>query len=141
MLLFFIIIGILHIIIIIIILVILCFNIYLKFSSLFNSNAPDIIKNNGCPHLHSIDNDAFVAGPWHAAFGEIVKSKIYLEVILTAFVDKPKGNYVVFVNPSEISKATGQKKANIKKLAEFGYVCKIKGDNNTNINSVKIKEE
>ena len=91
--------------------------------------------------LHSIDNDAFVAGPWHAAFGEIVKSKIYLEVILTAFVDKPKGNYVVFVNPSEISKATGQKKANIKKLAEFGYVCKIKGDNNTNINSVKIKEE
>ncbi len=91
--------------------------------------------------LHSIDNDAFVAGPWHAAFGEIVKSKIYLKEILTALKDKPKGNYVVFVNPSEISKAVGQKRANIEKLSKLGYEIKIKGDNNTNINSVKIKEE
>lgn len=112
-------------------------NLCAELLTFFESKGINVIRVG----LHSIDNDAFVAGPWHAAFGEIVKSKIYLEVILTAFVDKPKGNYVVFVNPSEISKATGQKKANIKKLAEFGYVCKIKGDNNTNINSVKIKEE
>ncbi len=91
--------------------------------------------------LHSIDENAFVAGPWHAAFGEIVKSKIYLKEILTQLNDKPKGSYTIFVNPSEISKATGQKKANITELYSLGYMCKIKGDNNTQKYSVKIKEE
>lgn len=91
--------------------------------------------------LHNIDEDAYVAGPWHSAFGEIVKSKIYLKEILNALENKPKGSYIVFVNPSEISKATGQKKANITELSRLGYLCKIKGDNNININNVKIKEE
>ena len=112
-------------------------NISAKLLRFFESKGINVIRVG----LHSIDNDAFVAGPWHAAFGEIVKSKIYLKEILNALKDKPKGNYVVFVNPSEISKATGQKKDNITKLAGFGYVCKIKGDNNTDIYSVKIKEE
>ena len=112
-------------------------NLCAELLTFFESKGINVIRVG----LHSIDNDAFVAGPWHAAFGEIVKSKIYLEVILTAFVDKPKGNYVVFVNPSEISKAVGQKRANIEKLSKLGYEIKIKGDNNTNINSVKIKEE
>lgn len=112
-------------------------NISAKLLRFFESKGINVIRVG----LHSIDNEAFVAGPWHAAFGEIVKSKIYLKEILNALKDKPKGNYVVFVNPSEISKATGQKKDNITKLAEFGYVCKIKGDNNTDIYSVKIKEE
>ena len=112
-------------------------NLSAKLLRFFESKGINVIRVG----LHSIDNDAFVAGPWHAAFGEIVKSKIYLKEILNALKDKPKGNYVVFVNPSEISKATGQKKDNITKLAEFGYVCKIKGDNNTDIYSVKIKEE
>lgn len=108
-----------------------------KLLSFFESKDINVIRVG----LHSIDNDAFVAGPWHAAFGEIVKSKIYLKEILTAFADKPKGNYEVFVNPSEISKAVGQKRANIEELSKLGYEIKIKGDNNTLINSVKIKEE
>lgn len=108
-----------------------------KLLSFFESKDINVIRVG----LHSIDNDAFVAGPWHAAFGEIVKSKIYLKEILTALKDKPKGNYEVFVNPSEISKAVGQKRANIEELSKLGYEIKIKGDNNTLINSVKIKEE
>lgn len=91
--------------------------------------------------LHSIDASAFVAGPWHSAFGEITKSKIYLEEIIGQLKGKTKGNYTIFVNPSEISKATGQKRSNITALQSLGYQCKIKGDNTINIYNVKIKEE
>ena len=112
-------------------------NLCAKLLTFFESKKINVIRVG----LHSIDEDAFVAGPWHAAFGEIVKSKIYLKEILNALKGKPKGRYLVFVNPTEISKATGQKKANIEKLSKLGYVIKIKGENNIKTNSVKIKEE
>ncbi len=108
-----------------------------KLLKIFYKNNINVIRLG----LHSIDTSAFVAGPWHSAFGEITKSKIYLEEITKQLKGKKGGNYTVFVNPSEISKATGQKRSNITTLESLGYHIKIKGDNTINIYNVKIKEE
>ncbi len=75
--------------------------------------------------LHSIEEQSFVAGPWHPAFSELCFSKIYLDNALSALESKPFGRYNIYVAPSDISKMTGQKKQNINKLSNKGYYCKI----------------
>lgn len=91
--------------------------------------------------LHTIEKNSYVAGPWHPAFGEITESKIYLELFKNALKQKPCGNYTVFVNPSQISKAVGQKRSNITAISEYGYNIKIKEDKSIKIYEFKIKEE
>lgn len=80
--------------------------------------------------LHSGGNveEGYLAGPYHEAFGELCESKIYLSILFDALKDKPKGEYVIFVNPREISKITGQKQSNKKILSELGYNVIIKAD-------------
>lgn len=78
------------------------------------------------------ENSEIVAGPYHEAFGQLVKSYRYykfLENQLTeaAWEDKPE-NLLIFTEPGEISTVVGQNKENIKKLQnEFGF------------NTVKVK--
>jgi len=70
----------------------------------------------------------FVAGVYHPAFRELCESAIYLEKAKQQLLNKPKGKYIIFVCPSEISKMTGQRKSNIKHLDQNGYECKVKQD-------------
>ena len=97
-----------------------------KLITMFRANNINVIRVG----LHSIEADSFVAGPWHSAFGEIVESKIYLEKIQSLLKNYPKGDYVISVNSSDVSKAIGQKRANIKAMEELGYNIKIKGIKN-----------
>ncbi len=76
--------------------------------------------------LHSIEKDSYIAGPWHPAFSELCQSKLFLNNVLNEL--NQKGNYNIFVAPSAVSKMTGQASANIKKLEEKGYFCKIRTD-------------
>jgi len=76
--------------------------------------------------LHSIEPDSYVAGPWHPAFSELCQSARYLDKALKEL--KEEGKYTIFVNPSEISKMTGQKRSNILKLKEKGFDCFVKSD-------------
>jgi histone acetyltransferase (RNA polymerase elongator complex component) len=65
-------------------------------------------------------------GFYHPAFGELVEGELFLRQIrekLTA-----PGNYRVYVNPKNISKATGQKRKNIIKFMENGYNITVKAD-------------
>lgn len=86
--------------------------------------------------LHSGGNveEGFVAGPYHPAFGEICESKIYLEEAKKALYAKFKNSKnklneaEIFVNDREISKMTGQKRENIRRLGDLGFKVKIKGD-------------
>ena len=73
--------------------------------------------------LHSIEPQAFVAGPWHPAFRELCDSERYLKRVKELLSER--GNYNIFVARGEISKMTGQKKSNIKKLALCGFCCKV----------------
>lgn len=73
--------------------------------------------------LHSIEKDAFLAGPWHPAFSELCCSEIMLNKALTML--KEKGKYNIFVNKSDISKMIGQKRSNLLHLKGLGYECKV----------------
>lgn len=77
--------------------------------------------------LHSGGNveEGYIAGPYHPAFRELCEGKIYLNKICSELRGKEKGSYYIYVNPSELSKATGQKKVNLCKLKDNGYNCKI----------------
>ena len=74
----------------------------------------------------SESGDSVVAGPLHSAFGELVENEIYYGLILDVMGDK---DGVVYVNPREISKATGNKKRNIIRIKkETGRDIKIRPD-------------
>lgn len=76
--------------------------------------------------LHSIEENSYIAGPWHPAFSELCYSKIFLknaEELLTQ-----KGSYTLYVNPSSISKMIGQHKENINTLKKLGFDCIVKSD-------------
>ncbi len=89
---------------------------------LFELNEIKVIRTG----LHTIDESRYVAGPWHPAFRELCDSKRYLNKIIEILPEK--GEYILSVNPKEISKATGNKKANIIKLKDLGYKVSVKGD-------------
>lgn len=72
--------------------------------------------------LHSVDENSFVAGPWHPAFKELCDSRIYKWEILK----HEKGKYTCFVPKGEISKAVGQNKENVNDLKKQGYFLTFK---------------
>jgi hypothetical protein len=64
-----------------------------------------------------------VAGPFHPAFGELVKQKLYRQQAEAAIKMHRKQyglvkKLVLLVNYREVSKLTGHKKANLKYLAQ-----------------------
>ena len=76
--------------------------------------------------LHSIEDDAYLAGPWHPAFSELCQSQILLSRVLTHLFTK--GEYTIYVGKSDVSKMIGQRKSNIKHLKSRGFDCKVKVD-------------
>lgn len=74
--------------------------------------------------LHSIEGEAYLAGPWHPAFSELCLSSIMLKKALKMLKDK--GNYIIYVGKSDVSKMIGQKKSNIVFLENKGFNCKVK---------------
>ncbi len=83
----------------------------------------------GLQPTEEIDSNAsVVAGPFHSSYRELVESSIYFDIISN---EVKEGKGIVYVNPSEISKATGNKKENIIKLKEkYNADVIIKGDGN-----------
>lgn len=87
--------------------------------------------------LHSIENDSYIAGPWHPAFSELCYSKIFLENAKNLL--NKKGNYILYVNPSSISKMIGQRKSNINTLKKLGFDCMVKSDNTLSDYQIKVE--
>lgn len=69
-----------------------------------------------------------VAGPYHPALKELVQSRMFLDRFTADLRGRPRGNYIIAVNPRQRSQATGQKKANIQALKQAGYSVTIKED-------------
>lgn len=74
--------------------------------------------------LHSIEDDAYIAGPWHPAFSELCQSQIMLTKVLTCLFEK--GNYTIYVGKSDVSKMIGQGRKNLIFLKTRGFDCKVK---------------
>lgn len=66
-----------------------------------------------------------LGGVYHPAFREIVESRIFLNDMKPRLAELEKGRYIIYTDPKNISKAKGQKKCNIKALAELGYEIDI----------------
>ncbi len=89
--------------------------------------------------LHSIEEDTFVAGPWHPAFSEICQSKMFLNRALKLM--KEKGKYIIFVNKSSVSKMIGQNRENINKMETLGFFCSVKTDDSLGKNDMRVEVE
>lgn len=76
--------------------------------------------------LHSIEEKAYIAGPWHPAFSELCQSQIMLTEVLSRLTEK--GKYNIRVAKSAVSKMTGQGRKNIIFLKSRGYYCKVSAD-------------
>jgi histone acetyltransferase (RNA polymerase elongator complex component) len=89
--------------------------------------------------LHSIEDNSYVAGPWHPAFSELCLSALYLRRAKEQL--KSKGKYTIYVNPKAISQMIGQKKSNINALKKEGYICKVSADENLKDNEIRVVRE
>ena len=87
--------------------------------------------------LHSSQElkSSMLAGGFHDSFGELVRSKILLNKIL----ERPVGDYEVFVNPRSLSKLKGNKKSNLSLLEKKGYNIKITVDSSVDVDELRIK--
>ncbi|MDD6479389.1 MAG: radical SAM protein [Oscillospiraceae bacterium] len=87
--------------------------------------------------LHSIEEDSYVAGPWHPAFSELCKSALYYKRLREML--KVKGKYTVFVAPKFVSQMVGQKRTNIEKLKSEGFNCKVKTDDTLKEYEIRVE--
>ncbi len=93
-----------------------------KLYTLFCQNDVTILKIG----LHSSSDG--VAGPFHPAFGELVRSKVFYESVIKE-TSKYK-HYNIRVAPSFISVAIGNSKINLRKFKDNGYDIDIISDPN-----------
>jgi histone acetyltransferase (RNA polymerase elongator complex component) len=89
--------------------------------------------------LHTINEENYVAGPWHPSLAELAQSRVYFNAAKEMFKGVPKGEYLLKVGRGETSKMIGQKRENIVKLTKMGYKCKVA--ENEEIKPYKIKIE
>lgn len=73
--------------------------------------------------LHSIEEKSFVAGAFHPALKEIAESYIYRDLFEKSL--KKIGFYTIYVKDTELSKAKGQKKANIEYFKRKNIILDI----------------
>lgn len=78
--------------------------------------------------LHASEDveSAMLSGVYHPSFREICESRLFLKDMTERLKNAEKGNYIVFTDPKNISKAVGQKRCNIARLAEMGYSVTVK---------------
>ena len=81
----------------------------------------------------------FVAGAYHPALRELCESRMMLEKMLEKLNGADKSaEYIIAVNPSDISKAVGQKRGNMTALAGMGYKIKVVSDPQIEKGQMKI---
>lgn len=66
-----------------------------------------------------------LGGVYHPALREIVESRIFLDDLKKMLLEKAKGSYLVYTDPSNISKVIGQKRCNIRALGGLGYEINV----------------
>ncbi len=110
-------------------------NLASELYSIFEENGIRVIRLG----LHSIEEDAYLSGPWHPAFSELCQSQILLKKVLKQLCEK--GNYTIYVNKSDVSKMIGQKRSNMLFLETHGFNCKVKSCNDIEKLEIRIERE
>ena len=89
----------------------------------FERNGVRVIRL-GLHASREVESD-MLGGVYHPAFRETVESRVFLDDMKQLLSGREKGRYRVFTDPRNISKAVGQKRGNIKAMAELGYEIDI----------------
>lgn len=110
-------------------------NLAVKLYTIFTENGIKVIRLG----LHSIENDAYIAGPWHPAFSELCLSQIMLNKAIKCLNEK--GKYTLYVGKSDVSKMTGQKRSNLLHLNNLGYICSVKVKDSLGNLEIEIERE
>ena len=111
-----------------------------KLIDIFNNAGIKIIKLG----LHASDDveKEMVGGLYHPAFRELCESEMFflkaMDIILNENIF---GKVIIKVNPKDLSKMIGQKRKNIDKFKQKGYVVKIVADNSVLYNDIKVEKE
>lgn len=86
--------------------------------------------------LHASDGVAgnMVGGAYHPAFRELCEGMLYYRLMRSALREKcpDGGDCTVYVAKAAVSKAVGQKKCNISKLAQEGWQVTVRGEERLN---------
>ncbi len=106
-----------------------------KLYKMFTANGIRVIRLG----LHSIEENAYLAGPWHPAFSELCQSQIMLTEVLEEL--KEKGKYIIYVGKSDVSKMVGQGRKNLEFLKNNGFNCRVLTDENLSNLQYKIIRE
>lgn len=83
----------------------------------------------------------FAAGAYHPAFRELCEGCIFYSAALKELEKLGEGQYILKVNPSAVSKMTGQKKQNLTLLHSLGYDCTVKPCNSLNGREIAFEKQ
>lgn len=83
-------------------------------------------------------DEGYVAGVYHPAFRELCEGEIYFRRILSELSGTDKAKAEITVSSQYISQALGQKKKNLKRLAELGYDCEFRQDDSYKKYEIKV---
>ncbi|MDQ5983700.1 MAG: hypothetical protein RUMPE_00726 [Eubacteriales bacterium SKADARSKE-1] len=92
-------------------------------------------------HDEKILRDNMVAGVFHPAFSEICQSRVLFNKVLNRLknLNILSGNIIIKINPSDVSKFIGQRRANLSRFCELGYSIKLKQDKSVKENEFLIE--
>ena len=101
---------------------------------MFTANSINVIRVG----LHSIDLDAYVAGPWHPSFRELCQSHKLRNLLLKS-VDH-EGNFNVYISPKSVSKFVGQNRSNVLFFKEKNINLNFISDKSLNKTDFIVEE-
>ena len=75
---------------------------------------------------HGLNDDSILAGCWHPALGQLVRSQLYADLVCRSV---PPGQRVtVFCRPERLSDVVGVKRGNVQRLADRGVQMSVAAD-------------
>ena len=99
-----------------------------RLKAFFDTAGITVLRMGLHPGEGLITGSDLAAGPFHPAFGELVKTKIWLDAFRDFTFEQNKGKPRIFVSPKEINAAIGHKGSNKKWLLEKLGAMEIKPD-------------
>lgn len=81
-----------------------------------------------------------VAGPYHPAFMELCRSRIFLEALAASLRARGLRRAVVEVDPRRLSAAVGQKRGNLEALRQMGFEVEIRPEASLSGGTYRIRE-
>ncbi len=96
-----------------------------KLLDIFEENGISVIRM-GLHASENVERD-MLGGVYHPRFREIVESRRFTEELLKRLKPLEKGDYDVFTDKRNLSRAVGQGRENLAKLEAAGYRIKFRG--------------